>query len=117
MLDASQLADRFLIMPGRKTLSYQERQGPTWGTAFTVYDAERKNPTAKDLADGQSFLSANDTIFYVWKSRMGSVEPKPGDKFSVSDSLAPDNGEAFTVRLVSTFLLGQRYQLVCGKQK
>jgi hypothetical protein len=26
--------------------------------AFTVYDAERKNPTAKDLADGQSYLSA-----------------------------------------------------------
>ena len=57
MLDASQLADRFLIMPGRKTLSYQERQGPTWGTAFTVYDAERKNPTAKDLADAAAIDS------------------------------------------------------------
>ena len=117
MLDATQLSDRFLIMPGRKSLSYQERQGPSWGTAFTVANAERKNPTAKDLADGQSFLTANDTVFYVWKSQMGSVVPKPGDKFSISDSLAPDNGEAFTVRLVSTFLLGQRYQLVCGKQK
>lgn len=117
MLDATQLADRYMIMPGRKTLSYQERQGPGWGAAFTVFDAERKNPTAKDLADAGSYLSANDSVFYVWKSRMGHISPKPGDRFSVADPLAPDNTESFTVRSVSTFLLGQRYQLVCGKQK
>lgn len=117
MLDAAQLANRYLIMPGKKTLSYQERQGPTWGAAFTVYNSERKNPTAKEIADSQAFLSVNDTIFYVWKSQMGSVTPKPGDKLSIADSSAEDNGEAFTVRAVSTFLLNQRFQLVCGKQK
>lgn len=117
MIDAALLATRWSIMPGRKTLSYEERQGSGWGVAFTVSDAERKNPTAKDLADAQAFLSVNDTMFYVWKSKLGSVVPKPGDRLTIADSSAPDNGEAFTVRSVSTFLLGQRYQLVCGRQK
>lgn len=114
-MDETLIAGLSTTMPGRKRVSYQSRAGEGFGDAFSVSDVEKRTPTANDLPDGQSVLTANDSIFYVWKTNMAGITPKTGDKFTLSEPSDPDYEVVFTVRQVSTFLLGQRYRLFCSK--
>lgn len=101
---------RYRILPGRRSLSYQSRQGGgTWASAVTIIDCEKRHEKiAETTVDGMTAKRVTCT-FHIWNDNT-TLTPKQGDKFT--DGL---DSKVWIVDNSTAELLEERWRLECTR--
>ena len=117
-LNASMLASRFAIMPGREAVTYYVLSDfDVFEDPVTLYDVEAGSITGP-ASQATSETNQNTIIFpdasgtfHFWATKVGSIIPKAGDKIVAAD------GSAWIATSIGFGMLGQRYSVTCDLAK